>query len=86
MAEHMLILNNVKNIPLVLLRPSAIGTAANEPMPGWTDSIGLVLGASLAVGLGILRDMRGNGQLIADLVPVDFVARQLLVTIPYLMN
>jgi thioester reductase-like protein len=61
MAEHMLILNNSKNIPLVLLRPSAIGTAANEPMPGWTDSLGLVLGASLVVGLGVLRDMRGNG-------------------------
>jgi hypothetical protein len=61
MAEHMLILNNKKSIPLVLLRPSAIGTAANEPMPGWTDSIGLVLGASLVVGLGVLRDMRGNG-------------------------
>jgi len=86
MAEHMLILNNVKNIPLVLLRPSAFGTAAYEPMPGWSDSINLVLGASLAVGLGVLRDMRGNGKLIADLVPVDFVVRQLLVTIPYLIN
>jgi hypothetical protein len=41
-------------------------------MPGWTDSMGLVTGTSLQVGLGILRDMRGNGNLVADIVPVDF--------------
>ena len=66
---------NSKNIPLIFIRPSTVGTAANEPMPGWTDTIGLLQGVSLATGLGILRDLRGNGNLIADIVPVDFVAR-----------
>jgi hypothetical protein len=45
--------------------------------------MGLVTGTSLQVGLGILRDMRGNGNLVADIVPVDFVARHLLVSIPF---
>ena len=75
MAEHLLIQNNSKNIPLIFIRPSTVGTAANEPMPGWTDTIGLLQGVSLATGLGILRDLRGNGNLIAVIVPVDFVAR-----------
>ncbi len=44
MAEHMLVLRNSahKKLPLVFVRPSIVGTAANEPMPGWTDSMGLI--------------------------------------------
>ena len=61
MAEHMLVTRNAahKKIPLVFVRPSIVGTAANEPMPGWTDSMGLIQGVTLMVGLGILRDLPG---------------------------
>ena len=38
------------------------------------------------IGLGILRDMPGNPDLIADIVPVDFVARHIFVSIPYLVS
>ena len=59
MAEHLLVENNKKGINLVLLRPSIIGTSANEPMPGWTDSLNHLQGVSLIVGMGILRDLPG---------------------------
>ena len=42
MAEHLLVQENTTNIPIVILRPSIIGTSAYEPLPGWTDSTGLI--------------------------------------------
>lgn len=75
MAEELLIRLNTSKIPLVILRPSIIGTAAFEPLPGWTDSTGLLQGAALIVGLGILRDIPGDSSHMADIVPVDCVCR-----------
>lgn len=86
MAEHLLVEHNKSNIKLVLLRPSIIGTSANEPMPGWTDSLNHIQGVSLIVGMGILRDLPGMGGNIADIIPVDYVANQILAAIPYAMH
>jgi alcohol-forming fatty acyl-CoA reductase len=85
MAEHMLVLRNAKKIPLVFVRPSIVGTAADEPMPGWTDTVNMIQGVTLTVGLGILRDLPGKVDHIADIVPVDFVVRQILVSIPFII-
>jgi hypothetical protein len=60
MAEHLLVENNHKNIPMCFLRPSIIGATLDEPFPGWTDSIGLVGGLYLIAGLGILREIPGD--------------------------
>lgn len=38
MAENLLVSNNNKNIPLVILRPGIVGAASENPLPGWTDS------------------------------------------------
>ena len=82
MAEHLIIENNKKNIPLCIIRPSIIGATLIEPFPGWTDSIGLVGGLILIAGLGILREIPGDENNIGDVVPVDIVVSQLLVSIP----
>jgi hypothetical protein len=66
MAEHILVKNNTEKIPLLLLRPSIIGAAFEEPSPGWTDSIGLEGGIFLVAGLGILRELPGDPATIAD--------------------
>lgn len=42
MCEELLPHFNTSKIPIVILKPSIIGTAALEPMPGWTDSLGLL--------------------------------------------
>jgi nucleoside-diphosphate-sugar epimerase len=83
MAEELMIHFNTIKMPLVILRPSIIGTSAFEPLPGWTDSTGLLQGAALIVGLGILRDMPGDRNHMADIVPVDCVSRQILISIPF---
>lgn len=78
MAEHLLVDNNKKKIPLLILRPSVIGASLDEPFPGWTDSIGLAGGLYLLGGLGILKELPGDPKNIADVVPVDIVTNQLL--------
>lgn len=66
MAEHLLVENNTKNIPMLMIRPSIIGASLEEPVPGWTDSIGLMGGIYLLTGLGILREIPGNPSFISD--------------------
>ncbi len=79
MIEHLLVESNTKNVPISFIRPSIIGAAAEEPCIGWTDTLGLLSGVGLLTGLGIFRDMTGNEKFIADIIPVDYVAKQVLV-------
>jgi len=55
-------------------------------MPGWTDTMGILQQAVLQIGLGVVRDLHGDGGRIVDLIPVDFVAKTLLVSIPFMIN
>ena len=66
MAEHVLVENNSKRIPLLILRPSIVSASFAEPFPGWTDSISLIGGIYLVAGLGIMRDLPANPASIGD--------------------
>lgn len=73
MAEHLLVENNKKNLPICIIRPSIIGATLSEPFPGWTDSIGIIGGLIMIAGMGILRELPGNENNIGDAIPVDMV-------------
>jgi len=45
-----------------------------EPVPGWTDSLGVIGGFYAIAGHGILRDLPMNPKLLMDQIPVDIVA------------
>ena len=66
MAEHILYQMNSKRIPISIVRPSIIGASLEEPFPGWTDSITLAGGIYLVGGLGILRELPGDQNMIGD--------------------
>ena len=66
MAEHLLIENNTKNIPILILRPSVIVASLDDPFPGWTDSTSLAGGIYLVAGLGILKELPGDPNNIGD--------------------
>lgn len=66
MAEHLLVENNTKKIPMHIIRPSIITSSLEEPVPGWIDSIGLAGGIFLLGGLGILREIPGDENAIGD--------------------
>ena len=51
----------------------------NEPCPGWTDTFSAAGGLSLAGGCGIVNYVYGDGNNIADLVPVDIVSNAIIV-------
>lgn len=73
------VINDFRDLlPVTILRPSIVCPALQHPFPGWVDShngpMGLLIGASS----GILRSMRGDGDMCTDLLPVDFVANALI--------
>lgn len=82
MAEHLLNQRNNKRIPMLILRPSIIGASLEEPFPGWTDSITLAGGIYFIGGMGILRELPGDENVIGDQIPVDLVSNQVLANIP----
>ena len=80
MAEQIL-LRTKGTLPLSIVRPAIVGCSWSEPMPGWCDAL-TAAGAVLLTGsLGILRELKCDGNYRADMVPVDFVCNTLLKTL-----
>jgi len=77
-AEHLL-LEEKDNLPLCVVRPSIIGSAAEFPFPGWVDSYIGAAGLVLSLGLGLLHVMVGDPKSIMDCIPVDYVVNTILV-------
>lgn len=77
MAEELLVIElkrQAKKIPFVMIRPSMIVASFEEPVPGWTDSLGVIGGFYAIAGHGILRDLPMNPKLLMDQIPVDLVS------------
>ena len=66
------------NIPVAVLRPSIIGSAAREPWPGWVDAATAAGSIYLAGGIGILYVIPGDRSNITDHIPVDYVVNGIL--------
>ncbi|OQR94316.1 fatty acyl-CoA reductase [Thraustotheca clavata] len=79
MAEH-IIVKYREHLPLVIFRPTIVGAAWKEPVPGWVDQIAAAGAIFLAAGMGILTILPGNPRSVADIVPVDFVVNGILVS------
>jgi len=76
-AEHLL-LNRRKNTPLVIIRPTIIGSSWREPVEGWIDAVMAAAALYLAGGLGFVKAIPGDYALIGDQIPVDMVASAIL--------
>jgi hypothetical protein len=74
------------DVPLCFVRPAIINTSYSEPFPGWIDSIAAAAALYLFVGLGIIKEIRGDLNLIADTVPVDNVVATIIVASAYNMG
>jgi fatty acyl-CoA reductase len=73
------------NVKTVIWRPSIIGSAINDPFPGWTDTLSAAGGLALLTALGLMQVVRveGDGETAFDLVPVDYVSNGCLVATAY---
>lgn len=77
LAEDLLIKEGA-SMPLAIVRPSIVGAAWKEPIPGWIDNYNGPSGLYIAVGKGILRSMKCDFRGVADIVPVDIPVNMLI--------
>jgi hypothetical protein len=66
--------------PLVIYRPTIIGAAWKEPVPGWVDQVAGAGAIFLAVGMGVLTMLPGDPRNTADVVPVDLAVNSILLS------
>jgi hypothetical protein len=67
-----------RDLPACILRPTIVGPAVKHPHVGWVDTLIGPGGLVLAAALGILRVMQGDASAIVDLVPVDHVCNAII--------
>lgn len=67
------------DLPMCIIRPAIINTSYSEPFPGWLDSIAAAAAMFLFVGLGIIKEIKGNSNIIGDTIPVDVVVANIIV-------
>jgi long-chain acyl-CoA synthetase len=79
--EQMLIRNR-GSVPLVIFRPAIIEGSFDEPTPGWIDGLRMADPIIVAFGRGKLNEFPGVGDIVIDLIPVDFVANAMIATLP----
>eukprot|EP00796_Vickermania_ingenoplastis_P008011 gene8012-5569_t len=68
-----LIQKYMDDVPLVIVRPSIIGASFKDPVPGWVDALTAAGGLLLTACLGVVRELQLGEDLLADVIPVDFV-------------
>ncbi|KAF9351795.1 cyclin-dependent kinase inhibitor far1 [Mortierella sp. AD094] len=66
------------SLPLVLIRPATVTSAAQEPIPGWSEGLSAIIGCSTACGLGKVQEWAANENMVTDMIPVDIVSKTLL--------
>jgi len=67
-----------KGMPVAMVRPSIVIATAQEPIPGWINNVYGATGVVLGAGMGILRTMHCNPDMMADIVPADMVINAMI--------
>lgn len=71
------------DIPLAIIRPAIVTAASEEPIPGWIDNLNGPTGVIAGVAKGVLRTIYANPDVVADLIPVDFVVNLMIASAYY---
>jgi len=83
LAEKMLLKMRPPSMPLTIIRPSIVGASLRDPFPGWIDSLVASAAIYFFSGIGLIKVLFGDEDLIGDQVPVDIVADHTLVAAAY---
>lgn len=57
--------------PVCIIRPSVVVPSYQEPFPGWVDNLNGPAGLMLGAAKGVIRSMLLDGDLDAEVIPVD---------------
>lgn len=74
-----LVVEQMSEMPAVIMRPSIVIPIRYEPIPGWTDNINGPTGLLIGAGKGVLRSMYCNSNSYGDYVPVDYAVNGIMV-------
>ncbi|KAF9438999.1 cyclin-dependent kinase inhibitor far1 [Entomortierella beljakovae] len=66
------------NLPIVIVRPSIVTSAIEEPVPGWVEGTAAANKAVVSCALGHVQEWVGMINYKTDLIPVDIVAKIIL--------
>lgn len=77
LAEHLLV-ERRGAVPLAIVRPSVISASWRHPFPGWIDSAAGFASFVILLGMGHMRAVVANPDARLDLIPVDEVAKRVL--------
>ncbi|KAL9228562.1 hypothetical protein vseg_004126 [Gypsophila vaccaria] len=72
MAE-MMIWKYKRDLAVVIVRPTMVGSTLNDPFPGWIEGFGSVSIPSIAYGKGLVKFMRADHECVLDMIPADMV-------------
>lgn len=67
-----------EDLPVAIFRPSIVGASWEEPVPGWVDNFNGPTGLLAAIGNGLLRNMMGDFNGTADIIPVDTATKMMI--------
>lgn len=66
-------------LPIAIVRPSIVIATSKEPIAGWINNFYGPTGVVAGAGIGLLRSLHCDGNMLADLVPVDMVINSMIV-------
>ncbi|CAO3638313.1 unnamed protein product [Cunninghamella blakesleeana] len=85
LAEHILIediqqkqRSKFQQIPIGIIRLSPVGPSVLEPLKGWADDVNGANGIILLTGRGTRVIDTGHGDVMADVIPVDYAVRTMI--------
>lgn len=73
-----------QKLPVCIVRPSIIGCAMSEPIPGWVEGIHGATGIIAEISRGSMQCMMANPDAKMDVIPVDYVFNMVLAAAWYI--
>ncbi|KAK0396316.1 hypothetical protein QR680_001667 [Steinernema hermaphroditum] len=83
---EMQLVEDARQLPVIIVRPSIIGAMWKDPLPGWTDNLNGPTGIFAACGKGLITNMCGSTESVADIIPVDVVSNMIIVAASHRAN
>ena len=78
-AESLVVNECREKIPCAIVRPAIVGPSWSDPFPGWIDNYAGTTGLFIAYGKGFKRTWFGDGEINADIIPVDYSVNMIIV-------
>ena len=78
--------NQTDHLPIIIIRPSIVGSSYRDPIPGWIDTVSACGALMLFSGTGYVNFLPGNMKLISDQIPVDYVVDLIIVAVAFFAN